>query len=269
MNNLEQESLKKVTQNPASIASIKDPSEAVQLASVRKNGYAVQYIKDPSNEVRLAAVQQNGSAITFIQDPSEEMKLAAIRENGFVLQHIKFPSAAVQLAAVQQSGMAIKYLNDPDEATQLVAIHSSPWALQFIKTPTVKAQLSALNLDFFTLSVCQESFTPTHSDFIEALSVFGKDFATRESPEDLDDLDFISALNGTGSFSDHVAAAAKRCSALMSSWTDEQAISAFRALPPILQQHKTLAPFLHQSLQDTATQARQDDPALPRKPNAL
>ena len=135
--------MKAVKQDGCALRYIKNPSEAVQLASVKQDGYDLRFIKKPSEKVQLAAVNQNGYAVDYIKKPSDKVQLFAVKQYGYAIQYIKKPSEAVQLAAVKKDGNAIQFIKKPSDKVQLVAVKQRGNAIQYIKKPSEAVQLAA------------------------------------------------------------------------------------------------------------------------------
>ena len=68
------EHIKKISTPYFFIRTIKNPTEAEQLASVDKLPLSIKYIKNPSEKVQLAAVTKNLDSIQYIKNPSEAVK---------------------------------------------------------------------------------------------------------------------------------------------------------------------------------------------------
>jgi len=86
-----------IEDNP--IAYMKDPSDAVKLASVKTDGYSIRGIANPSEEIQLAAVSQNGYAVGEIKNPSPAVQLAAVNKTPGAIRRIQKPTkSAIELA---------------------------------------------------------------------------------------------------------------------------------------------------------------------------
>lgn len=158
--------MKMIMQNPSSIKTIPNPSEALQLAAVNllsatlgfienptekvqiaavgKYGPAIRYIDNPSEAVQLAAVENNGHAIEYIENPSEKVQIAAVRQNGYALESIKDPSDEVKIEALKRTGNALQLIDNPTEEMKMIAVSRNGLAINHIQDPSEELQLAAV-----------------------------------------------------------------------------------------------------------------------------
>ena len=100
---------KAVTENPAVIGRIKNPSEAVQLAAVKKSSYALRYIQDPCDSACDAALEKSINVFPYILSPSYAAQLNAVSRRGEMIQFVTEQTEELQLAALDDTGQAAQY----------------------------------------------------------------------------------------------------------------------------------------------------------------
>jgi len=148
--------MKMIMQNPSSIKTIPNPSEALQLAAVNLLSATIGFIENPTEKVQIAAVSKYGPAIRYIDNPSEAVQLAAVENNGHAIEYIENPSEKVQLAAVRQNGYALESIKDPSDEVKIEALKRTGNALQLIDNPTEEMKMVAVSRNGLAINHIQD-----------------------------------------------------------------------------------------------------------------
>lgn len=102
-----------VSDNPAYIQFISNPSEAVQAAAVKKDVWAIQYIAHPTPAIKKYVLTKEPQALVYIEEVTEEEVLMAVTKDGSLIKYMDEITPAIQVAAVVQNGYNIEYIKDP------------------------------------------------------------------------------------------------------------------------------------------------------------
>jgi len=139
-----------VINNPASIATIPEPSERLQKVAVTENPNTLLMIQNPSEATQILAMTQSKTVHKLMNEfvaarngetPSEIVQLAAVENDGTAIQTLVDASEAVELAAVENDGDAIIYIaynhrkqKKPGPRTEIqnAAVTRSPSALGYL-----------------------------------------------------------------------------------------------------------------------------------------
>ncbi len=100
---------KAVTENPAVIGRIKNPSVEVQCAAVKKSSYALRYIQDPSDEACNMALDKSINVFPYILNPSYNTQKNAVHRRGEMIQFVPEQTEELQLLALRDKGQAATY----------------------------------------------------------------------------------------------------------------------------------------------------------------
>jgi hypothetical protein len=94
----EKQQIAMVRKTTAGIKKIKNPSEAVQLASLKSYGWCnLKYIENPTEAVQLTAVSYSGYAIMYIENPPPNLIKIALTQTNLINSPPKYEEVVNKL----------------------------------------------------------------------------------------------------------------------------------------------------------------------------
>lgn len=126
-----------VTENPAAIRHIKNPTEGIRIYACNADGNLIRYLSPEQMTIKIqaSAVTSAPDSIKYIPMPSETIKESAMK------------AEERQMDVVSNNPADISKIPHPTEKVQIIAVEARPDFIKDIKSPTESVQLKVVAQD--------------------------------------------------------------------------------------------------------------------------